>query len=350
MRRCEWIVRPPSKRRNRCLPWASTDAHGAARQALRPAVAPEARMRGLERVGDVALEHRPDAARRVVDRVALGHLALRVRADRRHGLRLRARPADQPGMRALMRRPSLLTKFSLLSLVVDRRPRHRGRRDAPRADRAPRAAGGDQARRDDDEPRPAADPAAGRPRGRQGRVAPRLARRAAQAARLRPARHPPPEGLQRRRRDRLLRRALDRRGDAPGLAFHPGRAQRAHRSQRPGDELRRRRRPPLARGLRAAAARRRGRAERRRRGLPPVRAGRGRRSPRTPAASTCCSRSACCCSTRACSGSSPSPPARCATRRCTTTSPTCPTARCSTTAWRTRWRPPSAAASRPRCC
>src|ERR1700692_2546038 len=26
MRRCEWIVRPPAKRRNRCLPWASTDS------------------------------------------------------------------------------------------------------------------------------------------------------------------------------------------------------------------------------------------------------------------------------------------------------------------------------------
>ncbi len=25
IRRCEWIVSPPSKRRNRCLPWASTD-------------------------------------------------------------------------------------------------------------------------------------------------------------------------------------------------------------------------------------------------------------------------------------------------------------------------------------
>ena len=136
----------------------------------------------------------------------------------------------------------------------------------------------------------------------------------------------------------------------PDSPVHPGRARGPHRSQRQGDELRRRRRPPLARGLRAAAARRRGRAERRRRGLPPVRAGGGRRSPRTPAASTCCSRSACCCSTRRCSGSSPSPRARCATRRCTTTSPTCPTARCSTTAWRTRWRPPSAPASRPRCC
>ena len=73
IRRCEWIVSPPSKRRNRCLPWASTSLHRAARQALRPAVAPEARVRGRELVGHVALQHRPDAARGVVDRVALGH-------------------------------------------------------------------------------------------------------------------------------------------------------------------------------------------------------------------------------------------------------------------------------------
>ena len=74
MRRCEWIVSPPSKRRNRCLPWASTERTARPGQPLGPAVAPEARVRRLERVRDVALEHRPDAVRRVVDRVALGHL------------------------------------------------------------------------------------------------------------------------------------------------------------------------------------------------------------------------------------------------------------------------------------
>jgi len=43
---------------------------------------------------------------------------LRVRAGEEPGLRNRALPADQPGMRALLRRPSLLTKFSVLSLLV----------------------------------------------------------------------------------------------------------------------------------------------------------------------------------------------------------------------------------------
>ena len=73
MRRCEWIVRPPSKRRNRCLPWASTRSHRAAGQPLGPAVGAEARVRRRELVGHVALEHRPDPVRGVVDRVALGH-------------------------------------------------------------------------------------------------------------------------------------------------------------------------------------------------------------------------------------------------------------------------------------
>src|SRR5262245_41884791 len=43
---------------------------------------------------------------------------LTVRASRPPGLRERAAPADQRGMRALLRRPSLLTKFSVLSLLV----------------------------------------------------------------------------------------------------------------------------------------------------------------------------------------------------------------------------------------
>ena len=79
MRRCEWIVRPPSKRMNRCLPCASTDvtARPARRSSQRAAA--EARVRRADRVRHVAGEHRPDAVGRVVDRVALGHLGLRVR-------------------------------------------------------------------------------------------------------------------------------------------------------------------------------------------------------------------------------------------------------------------------------
>ena len=49
-------------------------AHRTAPQALGPAVPPEARVRGLERVGHLPLEHGPDAVRGEVDRVALGHL------------------------------------------------------------------------------------------------------------------------------------------------------------------------------------------------------------------------------------------------------------------------------------
>ena len=73
MRRCEWIVSPPSKRRKRCLPWASTErtAWPASRSGQRSRA--EARVQRLERVGHVALEHGPDAVRGVVDRVALGH-------------------------------------------------------------------------------------------------------------------------------------------------------------------------------------------------------------------------------------------------------------------------------------
>ena len=45
----------------------------AAGEALGPAVAAEARVRRLDRVGDVAGEHGADAQRRVVERVALRH-------------------------------------------------------------------------------------------------------------------------------------------------------------------------------------------------------------------------------------------------------------------------------------
>ena len=76
MRRCEWIVRPPSKRRKRCLPWASTAVTARPAETLGPAVAPEARVRGLELVRDVPGEHRPDPVGGVVDGVALGHRAV----------------------------------------------------------------------------------------------------------------------------------------------------------------------------------------------------------------------------------------------------------------------------------
>jgi hypothetical protein len=48
-------------------------ADRAAREPLRPAVAPEARVRRRDLVGHVALQDRPDAVGRVVDRVAFGH-------------------------------------------------------------------------------------------------------------------------------------------------------------------------------------------------------------------------------------------------------------------------------------
>jgi len=47
-------------------------AHSAARQALRPAIAAEAGVRRRQ-LRDLAFDDRPDAARGVVDRVALGH-------------------------------------------------------------------------------------------------------------------------------------------------------------------------------------------------------------------------------------------------------------------------------------
>jgi hypothetical protein len=49
-------------------------AYRPAAQPLGPGVAAEARVRRLERVGNVPLEHGPDAVRGEVDRVALGHL------------------------------------------------------------------------------------------------------------------------------------------------------------------------------------------------------------------------------------------------------------------------------------
>ena len=83
IRRCECSVRSPSKRRNRCLPCASTDVDRAAREPLGPAVA--ARSAGAACAissGTRPCEDRADAVRRVVDRVALGHRSLRVRCRR----------------------------------------------------------------------------------------------------------------------------------------------------------------------------------------------------------------------------------------------------------------------------
>ena len=48
-------------------------AHGAPVQALGPAVGAVARVRRADLIGDAVEQHRSDAARRVVDRVALGH-------------------------------------------------------------------------------------------------------------------------------------------------------------------------------------------------------------------------------------------------------------------------------------
>ena len=60
-------------------------------EALRPAVAPEARVRRRDLVRDVALEHRADLVRRVVDGVALGHCS--EYGPRRDD----ARPSPHPG-------------------------------------------------------------------------------------------------------------------------------------------------------------------------------------------------------------------------------------------------------------
>ena len=61
-------------------------AHRLAGEPLGPAVAAEARVQRLERVGHVALEHGPDAVRGVVDRVALGHSVSLGAARRSRGL------------------------------------------------------------------------------------------------------------------------------------------------------------------------------------------------------------------------------------------------------------------------
>ena len=72
MRRCECRVRSPSKRRKRCLPWAST-----ARTAWPSSARASGRARGggaaWKLLRHAALEHAPDAIGGVVDRVALGH-------------------------------------------------------------------------------------------------------------------------------------------------------------------------------------------------------------------------------------------------------------------------------------
>src|SRR5687767_3382651 len=117
MRRCEWIVRPPSKRRNRCLPRASTE------RTARPASRSGQRSRPKRGCGvSSASGTCPSSTGRMRFAwkwiVSPSGIHLRVRAGEEPGLRNRALPADQPGMRALLRRPSLLTKFSVLSLLV----------------------------------------------------------------------------------------------------------------------------------------------------------------------------------------------------------------------------------------
>ena len=78
MPRCECSTRSPSNRRKRCLPWVSTAADRPALQTRRPAVERMPRVRGQDLIGHAPLEHGPDPHRRVGNRVALGHYALRV--------------------------------------------------------------------------------------------------------------------------------------------------------------------------------------------------------------------------------------------------------------------------------
>ena len=62
-----------AKRRNRCLPWASTAAHAAAREPLRPAVQAMARLGREDLPRHPPLQDRADPHGGVVDRVPLGH-------------------------------------------------------------------------------------------------------------------------------------------------------------------------------------------------------------------------------------------------------------------------------------
>ena len=72
IRRCEWITSSSSKRRNRCLPWASTlgDRPPCSRSGQRSR--PKRGCGVCDRVRDLALQDGPDPVRRVVDGVALG--------------------------------------------------------------------------------------------------------------------------------------------------------------------------------------------------------------------------------------------------------------------------------------
>ena len=90
--------------------------HGAARKPLLPARPAEARMWRAQLIGHVAREHGPDAVRRVVDRVALGHLC--EGTARFTALNASGRSADYT---CVGTRVSLLGKFnglSLLSMIV----------------------------------------------------------------------------------------------------------------------------------------------------------------------------------------------------------------------------------------
>ena len=212
---------------------------GAAGEALGPAVARGARMRRADRVRHVALEHRADPVRRVVDGVAFGHaLWERSRSGyvAHHGggprthRRRRERPARR--RRAVRRRPD----------GVQRGARCRGRRRAARG----RGGGGGRRR------------VVPRARGarRPARRGHRLGRRRG-AARLR-----------RRRRARAPHRGAR---DGPAAVADDGRRRR-HHGDRPAPRARARPvLPARPRGGRDLADRRERRHERRRAALLQVR-------------------------------------------------------------------------------
>ena len=155
IRRWECSVRPPSKRRNRCLPSASTlvTARPASRSGQRSRAAP--RMRRADRVRHVSLEQRADPVRRVVDGVAFGH-ALWERsgsgyvAHHAGGPRPHRRRRERPAGRrpALRRRPDGVQRGARVGRRrrAARRRRARSRRSSrgatSAASRSSRAAAG----------------------------------------------------------------------------------------------------------------------------------------------------------------------------------------------------------------
>ena len=237
MRRCEWIVSPPSKRRNRCLPWASTDrtARPARRSGQRSR--PKRGCGVASSSGTCPSSTGPHAIGRVVDGVALGHRVTYGTA----ALQGTAECVDLPDMRTRLRRPSLLVKFSLPQPAGDRRPRRRDRLRAAPAHRAARAARRDAPGRRDDPrrravarhplgPRRAAERAPAGPAGR--RAAPGRLRRPADQPReaLRPPRADPLLG--RARRDRRVPPALGRSSSARSTARSSATSRKAPRRRR----------------------------------------------------------------------------------------------------------------------